>query len=99
MLVSVIRTHSEGRPVDPGRLELQPSAHGDLRVHLGTIEGLRRAARTACLAAPQSSRAARLLPDLHDIELIALGNQAMMLTGFEEVSGRRFYQGWWVRWT
>jgi hypothetical protein len=98
MVVTVIRTHSEGRAVDPGRLEQQPAARGDLRVHLGPVAGLRRAARTACLALPQSSRAERVLPDLHDVELIALADRAMMLTGFEEVLGRRFYQGWWIRW-
>ncbi len=98
MLVTVICTHREGRPVDPARLEQQPSLDGDLRVHLGPVAGLRRAVRTACLADAKGSRAERVLPDLCDVELIALGNRAMMLTGFEELAGRRFYQGWWVRW-
>jgi hypothetical protein len=39
-----------------------------------------------------------VLPDLHDVELIAFGERAMMLNGFEEVDGSRYYQGWWVRW-
>jgi hypothetical protein len=98
MQVNVILTHVEGRAVNVHRLEQQQSHRGDLIVYLASIDGLRRASRIAALRPLARSSGLHVLPDLHDIELLAFGECAMMLAGFEEVQGRRYYQGWWVRW-
>lgn len=98
MLVSVVRTHKAGRPVDARCLGQEPAIEGILTVSLASVNGLRRASRIANLGARDRSVGPALLPALHDIELLALGERAMMLSGFEEVRGARHYQGWWVRW-
>jgi hypothetical protein len=98
MLVTVILTHTRGAPIAVNQLEQQPAHEGRLNVYLATIDGLRRASRVAALQPIERVRDSRRLPELHDIELLAFGERAMMLSGFEEVDGRRFYQGWWVRW-
>jgi hypothetical protein len=96
MQVTVILTHQRGAPIGVHKLEQQIAYEGQLRVFLASIDGLRRASRVAALRPIE--RTAVKVPDLHDIELLSFGERAMMLTGFEEVEGRRFYQGWWVRW-
>jgi hypothetical protein len=98
MQVNVILTHAQGRAINVHRLEQQQSHRGDLIVYLAAIDGLRRASRIAALRQPARSSSAHVLPDLHDVELLAFGERAMMLCGFEEVERRRYYQGWWVRW-
>jgi len=98
MQVTVILTHHRGAPVNVHQLEQQPAYSGQLNVFLASIEGLRRASRVAALRPLEQTTSEALLPDLHDIELLAFGERAMMLAGFEEVGGRRFYQGWWVHW-
>jgi hypothetical protein len=98
MKVNVILTHARGRSINVHRLEQERIFAGDLIVYLAAIEGLRRASRIAALRPLARSLGEHVLPDLHDVELIAFGERAMMLNGFEEVDGSRYYQGWWVRW-
>jgi hypothetical protein len=98
MRVKFIVTHVQGKSINVHRLEQELSYDGQLTVYLAAVEGLRRASRVAALRPLQNNTGTRVLPDLHDIELLAFGERAMMLAGFEEISERRFYQGWWVRW-
>lgn len=38
-------------------------------------------------------------PDLMDVELMTFSsNRAMMIRGFEEIEGSRYYQGWYIVW-
>ncbi|MGA2548788.1 MAG: hypothetical protein ABSF50_01460 [Burkholderiaceae bacterium] len=98
MPVRVVLTHAGGRPVDPGRLDQQRVYVGALRIYLAQVEGLRRASRRATLRPVDRSVGPPLVPDLFDVELIAYGEQGMMLKGIEEDNGLRTYQGWWIRW-
>ncbi len=99
MQVNVILTHDRGRAVNVHRLEQEHLHTGDLIVYLASVDGLRRASRIAALRPLRRSIGTHVLPDLHDVELIAFGERAMMLNGFEEIEGRRYYQGWWIRWS
>ncbi len=99
MQVNVILTHDRGRAVNVHRLEQEPLYAGHLIVYLASVDGLRRASRIAALRPLVSSIGEHVVPDLHDVELIAFGERAMMLNGFEDREGRRYYQGWWIRWT
>ncbi|HAP28192.1 MAG TPA: hypothetical protein DCR74_21840 [Achromobacter sp.] len=39
------------------------------------------------------------IPDLLEPELLTFGSdRGMMVCGFEEIDGQRYYQGWWMQW-
>lgn len=39
------------------------------------------------------------IPDLLDPVLLTFGSdRGMMVCGFEEIAGVRYYQGWWMQW-
>ncbi len=39
------------------------------------------------------------IPRLCDPQILTLmSDRAMMIAGFEEVNGQRYYQGWWIQW-
>ncbi len=39
------------------------------------------------------------IPDLLEPELLTFSwDRGMMVCGFEEIDGRRYYQGWWMQW-
>lgn len=39
------------------------------------------------------------IPNLWQPELVTfMSDRAMMVAGFEEIEGQRYYQGWWIRW-
>ncbi|EHK65318.1 hypothetical protein [Achromobacter arsenitoxydans] len=39
------------------------------------------------------------IPDLLEPELLTFASdRGMMVCGFEEIDGRRYYQGWWLTW-
>lgn len=39
------------------------------------------------------------IPDLLEPELLTFTSErGMMVCGFEETDGRRYYQGWWMQW-
>lgn len=38
-------------------------------------------------------------PDLVDVKLVAFGTvRGMMVAGFEEIDGARYYQSWYIAW-
>ncbi|EFV84168.1 hypothetical protein HMPREF0005_02910 [Achromobacter xylosoxidans C54] len=40
------------------------------------------------------------IPDLLDPVLLTFGSdRGMMVCGFEEIAGVRYYQGWWMQWS
>jgi hypothetical protein len=98
MHVRVVRTHERGLPVNRRELDRLDAAHGQIMVSLQHLDGLKRGARVATLRPTTRSIGPPVIPDLFDLELIAFANQAMTISGFEELDGRRFYQSWWVRW-
>ena len=98
MKARVIRTHRAGIPVDRREWDRVEPALGQIVVSLQVLDGLKRASRGATLRPTERSTSPPVIPDLYDIDLIAFGNTGMMIAGFEEVSNRRFYQSWWIRW-
>jgi len=98
MRVRVVRTHEAGQPIDRRGIDRVVPSLGIIMVSLQTLEGLKRGSRVATLRPTDRSVGPSVIPDLFDIELIAFANQAMTLSGHEEVAARRFYQSWWVRW-
>lgn len=39
------------------------------------------------------------IPDLLEPQLLTFSSdRGMMVTGFEEIAGIRYYQGWWMQW-
>lgn len=95
---SVTRTHRRGvalrdRDFDPpvdGDAALFSAMHPELKrmVQIMTL-------RTAGWEGPSYRPP---IPDLLQPELITFASdRAMMIAGFEEIDGQRFYQGWYVR--
>jgi hypothetical protein len=39
------------------------------------------------------------IPDLLEPQLLTVNSErGMMVVGFEEIAGVRYYQGWWMQW-
>lgn len=39
------------------------------------------------------------IPDLYEPRLLTFfSDRGMMVAGFEEIAGQRYYQGWWMQW-
>lgn len=39
------------------------------------------------------------IPNLWEPKLLTFGSdRGMMVCGWEEIDGQRFYQGWWLQW-
>jgi hypothetical protein len=39
------------------------------------------------------------IPDLLEPQLLTFSSdRGMMVVGFEEIAGRKYYQGWWMQW-
>lgn len=99
MRCSVVRTHYLGqkrRDNDPA-----PAVTGTMRMYSITREDMRRQIRVmtmdslAKFGAPSKGS----IPDLLEPELLTFSSdRGMMVCGFEEIDGRRYYQSWWVQW-
>ncbi|MFY3196751.1 hypothetical protein ACOTE7_22820 [Achromobacter xylosoxidans] len=96
---SVLRTHHLGerrRDNDPGQpvvgtVRMYSMPHDGLNRHVPrlTMEGL----------AKFGARIPSAIPDLLDPVLLTFGSdRGMMVCGFEEIAGVRYYQGWWMQW-
>jgi len=99
MLCSVVRTHYHGekcRDNDP-----TPAVTGTVRMYSIMREDMRRYIRVMtldCLAKFGATEKSPI-PDLLEPELLTFGSdRGMMVCGFEEIDGRRYYQGWWMQW-
>ncbi len=96
---SVLRTHHLGerrRDNDPGQpvvgtVHMYTMPHQELNRHVPrlTMESL----------AKFGARIPSAIPDLLDPVLLTFGSdRGMMVCGFEEIAGVRYYQGWWMQW-
>lgn len=99
MLCSVVRTHHLGekcRDNDP-----TPAVVGTVRMYSIMREDMRRYIRVMtldCLANFGATEKSPI-PDLLEPELLTFGSdRGMMVCGFEELDGRRYYQDWWMQW-
>ncbi|MEB6663856.1 hypothetical protein MXL91_20540 [Achromobacter ruhlandii] len=96
---SVLRTHHLGerrRDNDPG----QPVV-GMVRMYSMPHDGLNRHVPRLTMEslAKFGARIPSAIPDLLDPVLLTFGSdRGMMVCGFEEIAGVRYYQGWWMQW-
>lgn len=96
---SVLRTHHLGerrRDNDPG----QPVV-GTVHMYSILHKGLNR--QVAVMSMDRllkfGAREKASIPDLLEPQLLTFASdRGMMVTGFEEIAGIRYYQGWWMQW-
>ncbi|CUI77512.1 Uncharacterised protein [Achromobacter kerstersii] len=99
MLCTVTRTHHLGekrRDNDPA-----PSVTGVVRMYSIMREDLKRYIRVMTMDGLKTFGATQKgeIPDLLQPELLTFASdRGMMVCGFEEIDGRRYYQGWWMQW-
>lgn len=99
MLCTVTRTHHLGvkrHDRDPG-----PALTGTVRMYSIMRDDMKRYIRVMTMDGLQKFGAADkgAIPDLLQPELLTFSSdRGMMVCGFEEIDGRRYYQGWWMRW-
>ncbi|MNX96421.1 hypothetical protein D3C86_1287350 [compost metagenome] len=99
MQCTVARTHYLGqkcRDHDPA-----PAVVGTVRMYSIRREDMRREIQVMTLdSLAKFGRTEKSpIPDLLEPELLTFGSdRGMMVCGFEEVDGRRYYQGWWLQW-
>ena len=99
MRCTVIRTHILGRKRhdnDPA-----PAVTGTVRMYSIMREDMRRyiSVMTLDTLAKFGASQKSPIPDLLEPELLTFGSdRGMMVCGFEEIDGRRYYQGWWMQW-
>lgn len=99
MLCTVTRTHHLGvkrpdrdpAPAITGTVRMYSIMRDDMKryIRVMTMDGLQKFGATAKGA----------IPDLLQPELLTFSSdRGMMVCGFEEIDGRRYYQGWWMQW-
>jgi polynucleotide 5'-kinase involved in rRNA processing len=99
MLCTVTRTHclGEKRPDrDPG-----PAITGTVRMYSIMREDMKRYIRVMTMDGLKTFGATQKaeIPDLIQPELLTFASdRGMMVCGFEEINGKRYYQGWWMQW-
>ena len=92
MKVRVYPLRQRGRRT--ARSEAQDGAPGDLRM-FSMVHGteMHRVARL-CTRTERSSTDRELLPPLYAPELVAVGDRALLLRGFQSIDGAAFVQEW-----
>jgi hypothetical protein len=102
MSVTVIPMRKRGVPINPHMREAGEFV-GDLYMYNYTDPVLHRNVSRVDLVVPNQpgGRKDPMLPGLHDVALVTLGNDRLMLTGFERLpidGGRQadYAQSWWV---
>lgn len=94
---TVRRTHRLGRPLRESDWTATP---GPVSMYSIFREDMRRYVR--CFKVERTQKGPLLppeIPDLMDVELLTFGTErAMMVRGFEEIDGVRYYQGWYISW-
>ena len=99
MLCTVTRTHHLGvkrHDRDPG-----PAFTGTVRMYSIMRDDMKRYIRVMTMDGLQKfgATAKSAIPDLLQPELLTFSSdRGMMVCGFEEIDGRRYYQGWWMQW-
>lgn len=100
MFAIVHRTHARGQQLEkkdmdgphPGRVHMYSHFKPELRRQVSVME-------LAASGNPGQPDYKVGLPQLLDPTLLTFDSQrGLVVTGFEEIDGARFYQGWWVQW-
>jgi|SRR5690606_5427744 len=99
MNVTITRTHRLGQPLHPADRITVP---GPIIMETVYSQTMRRYVEQLVVwrsthggATPAPSP----IPALNDPHILTLATEygGMMLSGFEEIEGRRYYQGWYIR--
>lgn len=96
---NVLRTHERGRKRNLRHAEYVP---GPVTFDTLFVPELNR--RVQCLRIPRGDfRDGRprpdALPPLCEPQLLTFATDfGMMLSGFEQIDGQRYYQGWYIQW-
>lgn len=100
MFAIVHRTHARGQQLDkkamdgpyPGGVHMYSHFKAELRRQVTVME-------LASSGNPGQHDYQVGLPQLLDPTLLKFDSErGLIVTGFEEIEGARFYQGWWVQW-
>lgn len=92
MKVRVFPLRKHGRRTE--RAEIPDGVPGDLRMY-SLVQGteMHRVARL-CTRTDRSSNDRELLPPLYAPQLVAVGDRALLLRGFQSVDGAAYVQEW-----
>ncbi|CAE32213.1 hypothetical protein [Bordetella bronchiseptica] len=96
---SVTRTHRQGERLKDREWD-QPVI-GIVRMQTAFIQTLNREVPMMTMDSLETFGKSRrgAIPDLLEPRLLTFcSDRGMMVVGFEEICGRRYYQGWWIRW-
>jgi hypothetical protein len=91
MKVQVFVLRREGRRWQDRNAE---GIAGELRLHSITVGSETHKVAQLCSRGVRSSKDEELLPPLYSPELVALGNGALLLRGFESSNGVGYVQEW-----
>jgi hypothetical protein len=92
MRVRVFPLRSRGRRVE--RPENQDGVPGDLRMYSQVHGSEMHMVARLCTRTERSSTDRELLPPLFSPELVAVGDRALLLRGFQSVDGSAYVQEW-----
>ncbi|MDQ2140559.1 hypothetical protein RBI13_06655 [Alcaligenaceae bacterium A4P071] len=100
LICTVFRTHESGKPKQRGILG--PGTNGTISMHSTLNNEMKR--YVSCMELREHGRESvpgerPLIPSLHDMKVLTFhSHRGMMVVGFEEINGHRFYQGWLLHW-
>ena len=92
MKVRVFALRQHGRRT--ARAEEQPGVPGDLRMFSMVHGSQMHMVARLCTRTERSSTDRELLPPLYCPELVAIGDTAMLLRGFQSIDGASYIQEW-----
>lgn len=94
---TVTRTHRYGQKLDPK--EWSAPLPGPVFLQTTHSKSLNRTVIQLTVIRPEAHQS-DVIPALCDPQILSMSSgQGMMFAGFEELDGRRYYQGWYIRWT
>ncbi len=97
MRFGVVPIRFRGRPLPRAELANRSPWIGDLRIEEIRDEQLMRYVRTARVLVMDRPRAADVLGELFEPQIIAMSPQAFTLSGYERVGDQCYAQSWLVR--
>ena len=97
MRFAVVPMRSRGRPLPRAELANATPWIGDVRIEEIRDEQLMRYVRTARVLLLDRPRAANVLGELLEPQIVAMSPQAFTLSGFERVGEQCYAQSWLVR--
>lgn len=93
---TITRTHRYGQKLSPK--DWPAPVLGPVFLQTARSAALNRSVSQLTIIRPDASEG-HVIPPLCDPQILSMSSdQGMMVAGFEEIGGRRYYQGWYIRW-